>query len=752
MLEAVWLLAAVEINGALVSRGANIQLSEHRCAVEAAMISPAVSPAIAKQYRQGEHWVINPDYCSYHEADNLLRIQLPQEFLAAKGLTLGDPTGDLSIALLHDPGILSQRPEFASQPTPRPLASAAFDLFLGSGLRGLGATLAQGPWSMQFLNQRSAGAQRLDRATAEYFSATGGQIRIGDFRTDYGAEQTFGEFRGLFITNRAAPLRGYGKAEANLAIRSPSRVQFFDRHGVAIYSSEILAPGNYQIQGYGASTVPGFLEARLIDTNGVTQSITLPWSADRKLLSHQQLQWEVFTGEPRVITGQLAPPPLHFAQVRYGASQNITAGLSAEWLGSDRRWALETSSRAIPNLIATAAAGQTCLSSVSCASSWLSEFRATLGRRFHALASVGRSIPLITPPTAGAQNAFTSRETLTAQLHLTGAISPRASGSVHLASTQSGVSPAQQIKTLAASIRLGPSQTLQLQARHHLLATEPAGWSGFVGLTFYFEKLGTAVGTYANFSANNSANTGRPGLTLQASRSTPGLYGPSIHIAHTEASETQSNAFMRYTSPYGDASLRADTQTDRAAWSAATRLWVTPLATTLAPAGDDNLVIQQVGLSSIKIRQPGRDVQTTNQEGLAIFKKAPAWTDSRYALDPKSIPFGFNIAAHQVRIPLAANRAYFIDFKGLWSRTQNWRIIDFPAFNFQEPILARDRFNRPIFIGGDGFVDLQSTDNLPISILRSSSETLICHLVPEQSARQLQDQENLECRSSLGNL
>ena len=169
MLEAVWLLAAVEINGALVSRGASIQLSEHRCAVEAAMISPAVSPAIAKQYRQGEHWVINPDYCSYHEADNLLRIQLPQEFLAAKGLTLGDPTGDLSIALLHDPGILSQRPEFASQPTPRTLASAAFDLFLGSGLRGLGATLAQGPWSMQFLNQRSAGTQRLDRATAEYF-------------------------------------------------------------------------------------------------------------------------------------------------------------------------------------------------------------------------------------------------------------------------------------------------------------------------------------------------------------------------------------------------------------------------------------------------------------------------------------------------------------------------------------------------------------------------------------------------------
>ncbi len=243
------------------------------------MISPAVSPAIAKQYRQGEHWVINPDYCSYHEADNLLRIQLPQEFLAAKGLTMGDPTGDLSIAILHDPEILSQRPEFASQPTPRTLASAAFDLFLGSGLRGLGATLAQGPWSMQFLNQRSAGAHRLDRATAEYFSPTGGQIRIGDFRTDYGAEQIFGEFRGLFITNRAAPLRGYGKAEANLAIRSPSRVQFFDRHGVAIYSSEILAPGNYQIQGYGASTVPGFLEARLIDINGVTQSITLPWSA-----------------------------------------------------------------------------------------------------------------------------------------------------------------------------------------------------------------------------------------------------------------------------------------------------------------------------------------------------------------------------------------------------------------------------------------------------------------------------------------
>lgn len=749
MLEAVGLLAAVEINGALISRGANIQLDERRCAIEAPIIAPAVSPAIARQYRQGEYWVISPSYCSYHETDNLLRIHLPQAFLAAKDLTLGSPTGDLSIALLHDPAILSQRPDFASQPTPNPLPSAAFDLFAGSGLRGLGATFAHGPWSLQLLNQHSSNAQGFGRATAEYLSATGGQIRLGDFRTDYGAEQTFGEFRGLLITNRAGPLRGQGKAEASLAINSPSRVQFFDRHGVAIYSSEILAPGNYQIQGYGASTVPGFLEARLIDTQGATQSVTLPWSADRKLLSHQESQWEVFTGEPRVITGQLTPPPLHSARIRYGLSQNITAGLSTERLGSDRRWAIEASSRAIPSLIATAAYGQTCLSSISCASSWLSEFRTTLGRRFQALASVGQSIPLIRAQSSGGSLAFTSGKTSTAQLHLSGAIGSRASGSLHLARTQSDASPAQNITTLAATVRLGPSQSLLLQARHHLLSREHGAWSGFVGFAFYFEKLSTAVGTYANYSTNSSSNTGALGLTLQASRSAAGLYGPSINIAHTETHEAQSNAFIRYATPYGDASLRADTQTDRAAWSAATRLWVTPLATTLAPVGDDNLVIQQVGLSSVKIRQPGRDVQVTNQEGLAIFKKAPAWTDSGYALDPKSIPFGFNIAAHRVKIPLAANRAYFVDFKGLWSRTQNWRIVDFQTFNFQDPIQARDRFNRPIFIGGDGFVDLQSTDSLPIRIVRPPSETLICHLLLEQSARQLQNQENLECQNLL---
>ena len=43
MLAAAWLLAAVELNGALISRGAQVQLSERDCSVEISAIAKALS-------------------------------------------------------------------------------------------------------------------------------------------------------------------------------------------------------------------------------------------------------------------------------------------------------------------------------------------------------------------------------------------------------------------------------------------------------------------------------------------------------------------------------------------------------------------------------------------------------------------------------------------------------------------------------------------------------------------------------------
>lgn len=721
MLETAWLLAAIELNGALISRGANAQLTDQHCAVEARVIAPALSEKDRRAI-QGEYWITDAQHCSFSDADGLLRIRLPQESLASKSLLLGENTSSMSVAMLHDPTVLSQQTETASQPSAQSIPSAAFDLFVGSRLRGLGTVLTHGPWSVQVLQQNAGGTSAL-RGTAEYLFRNGAQIRLGDFRTDHGPEQSFGEYRGLLLTNRAAPLRGDGKAEAQLSIRSPSRVQFFDRNGLPIYSSEILPPGNYQIQGFGASTVPGFLEARIVDINGVTQSVSLPWSADRRLLSHSASEWELFAGHPRQLTTELTSPPLLSARVRHGLSQHLTVGLHAETLSEQHRFSFEASSRAMPSVIATAAVGHAC-DATHCQANWIGEARATLAKGLSALASVGNTTALVNDNTLSSQR--------TAQLSISGAMTSALTASVHLANSRLADGPRQHTQTISASLRIDPQISLLFQARHHLLEKESSGWSGFIGVSVHFSKHHTSVASYANLrSLNQGSKSSSDGsITTQANLSSPQLYGPQLNFSNTHDLNNNENSrndlFARYASPYGDVSLRNDSVSHRTVWSGATRLWVTRETTTFAPMGEENLVIQKLGLGAVRIAHPGRDTQVSDEKGVALFKKAPSWTETIYAIDPRSIPFGFNLAASRVRIPLATNRAYVVDYRNLWSMAQSWRIAHMDSLKLPENVTATDRHGRKVFIAGDGFVDLQSADHLPLRLANRDGEAIEC--------------------------
>ena len=147
---------------------------------------------------------------------------------------------------------------------------------------------------------------------------------------------------------------------------------------------------------------------------------------------------------------------------------------------------------------------------------------------------------------------------------------------------------------------------------------------------------------------------------------------------------------------------------------------------TLTPAGDDNLVIQKLGLPSIRMRHSGRDSQTTGANGIAIFRKAPPWTDSTYTIDARSMPFGANLATGRVRIPLAANRAYLVDYRGLWSAARSWRIVMPKETQIPDGLLLKDRFDRPVFSTPDGYVDLQSSDQLPLSAQIPNRAELQC--------------------------
>ena len=678
-------------------------------------MAKAVTAAHLKAHQKDAVWSVPASHCALDESEGLLRIRLPQQALAARELVLGTPSGTMSVALLHDPNALARQPEFMAQPATRTIPSAAFDLFAGSDLRGLGTVLANGPWSLSALQQRSGASSPRSRATAEYFFANGAQLRAGDFRTDFGAEQRFGEFRGLLATNRAAPLRGEGKAEAQLAITNPSRVQFFNRSGVPVFSSEILLPGNYQIQGYGASTIPGFLEARLVDINGVTQTVALPWSADRRLLSSQQVEWEAFVGRPRDLAGGIHAPPLVSARLRYGLHQLFTLGLHAEQHESDRRQTVELNSRAIPSLITTAALGQSCIDQ-RCNTNWLAEARATLGKGLTGIAAINHITTLVPEPTSQRS----------AQISITGALTPTLTGAVYLTASDAGTGPAVHAKTISASLKLSGQSSLQIQARHQLLANDTSGWSGFVGLTMFFSKHNTSVSSALNLRPPSNSGQANPELTLGASLSTPGLYGPQVNASQSLGEAHRTDAFARYASPYGDGSMRADSMSQKLSWSGSTRLWITAERIVFAPAGEDNLVIQHIGQSSVGVRHAGRDRQISDAQGLAVFKKAPPWTDTVYDIDSRSLPFGATLAAHRVKIPLAANRAYLVDYRNLWSQAQHWRIAKLDSMELPEPIIALDRHQRRVFVAADGYVDLQSADALPLMLTNRHGELLHC--------------------------
>lgn len=276
MLDLVWLIAAIELNGGLVSRGDRYALTENKCVIESQALRAALSGTAQQDHQQGSALVFKREQCEFEPAETLLRLRLPLASLASRRIQFGTNASLMSVTLLHDSARLQNSPDYQSQPVAENIPAAALDLFLGSGLQGAAVSLSHGPRLATFSTQRNADGQQYARGTVEHLFESGGLLQAGDLRTTLGIEQRFTELRGISLTNRAPVLRSDGRAEAALQVPLPSRIQFYDRHGTPIYASEILAPGNYQIQGYGASNIPGFLEARLIDINGQTQRIFLP--------------------------------------------------------------------------------------------------------------------------------------------------------------------------------------------------------------------------------------------------------------------------------------------------------------------------------------------------------------------------------------------------------------------------------------------------------------------------------------------
>ncbi len=723
MLDLVWLLAAIELNGGLVSRADRYALTEKTCVIESRSLRSALSEKAQQDHRQGSTIIFPREQCEFDPAETLLRIKVPIESLAGRRIQLGSNPSLMSVTLLHDNTRLQTHPDYQSQPLAENIPAAAFDLFLGSGLQGSGVTLSRGPSLLAWSSQRTSGGQRYARATVDHLFPEGGLIQVGDLRTTVGPEQRFAELRGLSLTNRAPVLRGDGKAEATLRVPSPAKIQFYDRHGTAIYASEILAPGNYQIQGYGASTIPGFLEARLVDINGQSQRIFIPWSADRRLLSARALEWELAFGQPRESTQKLTQQEVLAARLHYGFSSQQTIGIRADQFARQTRLMTEITSRALLGAIGTLAVGQSCAER-KCKDLWLIETRAALGRRSQLMASLGQL--------TGTESLMSDQ--IMGQISLTGAINSRTSAAFYLSTNRTEHQQEQRNQYASLNFRITPKTHLQAQLRSDRSAGLPSKWFGYVGVSFALPDRQSTVNTSLGLRSQPAANESRQALTTEITAGRPDPFKPTLSLSQVHDKQDRSQAFLRYPSHYGDVSVRADSMTKSAAWSASTRLWVTPRGTGFGRVGEDNLVIQDLGIPSVRIHQAGRDAQITNEQGVALFRQVPPWTEARFTLDPRTIPFGVNLSSNQIRIPMASHRAYFVSSRAMITQAHVWRITEPEQFVLEHYRIALDRHQRRVFISPDGYVDLQSQDMLPILIHLQSGQWAQCHLANKSSS------------------
>ncbi len=754
MLELAWLLAAIELNGAVISRADRYALTEASCVIDSKPLVNALSKEGQTRHQQGSMLVFERGQCEFDPAETLIRLRLPLDSLASRRIQFGSNPSLMSIALLHDRSRLQTHPDYQSQPAAENIPAAAFDLFLGSGLHGAGVTFSRGPSLLRWDTQRTLDGQRFSRATADHLFADGASVQMGDIRTTVGVEQQFAELRGLMLTNRALILRGEGKAEATLRVPTPARIQFYDRQGTAIYASEILTPGNYQIQGYGASTIPGFIEARLIDINGQTQRIFIPWSADRRLLPARTPEWEIAFGHPRDLTGRLSTTDVIAARLHYGLSHQQTIGLRVDRISDQTRVMSELSTRALLGVIGTVAAGKACAEK-RCTDLWLIETRAALGRRSQLIASHGQlitaTLPPALPPTVSSLRPL--QQQVTSQLSVSGALNARTSAALTLSMIQAAAQSRQMTQQLSINFRIAPRAHLQAQLRSDALPGSPSRWFGALGISFDLPGRQNVVNTTIGIRGQPTPNESRHVVTTEMTAGRPDPSKPTLSLSQVQDRQERTQAFFRYPSHYGDFSIRADSLTQTTAWSASTRLWVTPKGLGFGRAGEDNLVIQDLGIPAVKIHQAGRGMQVTDEKGIAMFRQVPPWTEARFTLDPKTIPFGVNLASSQIRIPMASHRAYFVSSRAMVTEAQVWRISNPDMIGLDNYRIALDRHQRRIFITPDGYVDLHSSDGLPILIQSATGHWVQCDLPSEKrhdphAISQTRSERLLQCQES----
>jgi hypothetical protein len=676
------LLLAVELNGQQLSRGTEVLLeTTQTCLVSRdilqAQVKPQALPIVTHDgqiyLRIGSTRQDQASYCQIDESAGLARLTLSAELLVPKPLTIGQPNrADQAVALVNQPDGKVQT-----------IPSLAIDLLAGTTSQTVGLTGSHGNTQVFVQQSLGLGPQQPSWSSETLFS-NGASLVVGDQSLLTGLANTPVVTTGIAFSTRALPLR-QTQTHANLVLQSPSRLRFLDTNGNTLYSSNLLATGQYQVSGLLGSPGPGLLQVEVIGADGQRRIVGLPWTNSPLLLGPSEQIIDSFLGADwqqfKLHRGLTISESLRLQAERTSqpmTQHQILAGLSS------RRWS---------RWLVSADVGLTCQHAANC-------------RPEHRFQSIFRRDRFLQ---------VSLEEQGHAGRHL-GLTLGTASG--HQASLSLGQSATGGFQAFASwQRRLGKGAQLQLQWRHSTLTGNGVLLSLHLPLGHQFTS---------DVSAQTSG-AGRPSLQAALHLRPASEYGSSVSLTRREGPAPSQTLDLRHEAAIGSLSLSARRlgSDHHIQGQLASRLWVTSEGLALGRLSDANLVIHSTGLSAASMQQNQQAARQADGQGRIWFPNAPSWSRPDYRIAAKSLPFYIDWRGGQINLPTTKRRAYRVDHR------ESWRLQLSSRLNLAPVVLAgitdiRRRGGAPVSFSPDGYVDLNQPSDLPLLVRSRDGSLRLC--------------------------
>ena len=490
-------------------------------------------------------------------------------------------------------------------------------------------------------------------------------------------------FEGIRLASHRDALSAMGSARAQLTLQNPSRIRLINSNAQELLGLTPLPAGPYRIVGPTGSTVPGFLRVLIEGPDGAVSEQILPWTHHPQLLEPRTLRWEVSTHAKGALFGTLG----------WGLRDQDSLWLSAS---TDEHAAqLEWVTSRLPTALLSSSLRLECRS----------HCRILGGASFQAGVSQGGHLYGAWHTATGFQATFT------------GAIGARANLALSVAHRHR---QAQLSWTLTPRSRLNFSWT-----------ETPIGRA--LSLQWHF-NLGS--------SQSLALHQRREGREVQVSQNPqkPGALGWSIR-----ASEAQVDLSAHQQHPWGDwhaQIVRSEGHALTIRPQASTRLWITEQGLHLGPVGDYNLVKIDTGINGLELTdQQGWSVKA-DARGVAAFSRVPAHTPSRFQVSSRGLSLSQTMPFDQLVIQTDRRRAYRLIKRAEPSNLMAYRLT---LADRSDGIRLFDALNQPVFVSPDGYIDVQSHHQWPLS-LRTPESVVACRFKTEVGTKAIASEQWVQCK------